>query len=109
MSNPNDIDPTNVDDLISKAEEVLVGLDAGSDEHAKALSALERLYKIRLSLVPAPIPIEVVEVVADKDRVRFKDWLPIIATLAGTIIIVGAEAFGHTLTSKAWQERKALK
>lgn len=109
MSDTNDIDPTNVDDLITKAEEVLVGLDAGSEDYAKALAALERLYKIRLSLIPDPTPVVVEEVVPDKDRVRLKDWLPLIATISGTLIIVTAEAFGHTLTSKAWQERKALK
>jgi len=105
----NDIDPTNVDDLISNAETHLQGEEPGSDDYAKALAALERLYKIRLSLIPEPTPVVIEEVPVDKDRVRFKDWLPIIAAVSGTLIIVTAEAFGHTLTSKAWQERKALK
>lgn len=108
----HDIDPTNVDDLISKAEEALISEDVGSDDYVKALAALERLYKVRLSIVSDPIPeppVIIEEIVEDKDRVRLKDWLPLIATISGTLIIVTAEAFGHTLTSKAWQERKSMK
>lgn len=104
---PDNIDPHNIDDLITKAETSLQGEQAGSEEYAKALSALERLYKIRLSIRPEPTPVVVQEPVVDKDRMRFKDWAVLLVPLVGTGMIVLAEAFGHTLTSKAWGERKS--
>lgn len=104
-----DIDPANIDNLITKAETALVAENPGSDEHLKVLTSLERLYKLRLSLIPDPTPVVIEEVPVDKDRMRLKDWAMLLVPLIGTGMILVTEAYGHTLTSKSWQERKALK
>ena len=106
MSNDNELSLTQVEALIESTTKRLADFDEETKEYGDALDRLERLHKIRKSLLPQE---ETPEVVVEKDRARLKDWLPLIATLGSTLIIVTAEAFGHTLTSKAWNERKSLR
>lgn len=96
----SDIDnPAKLEELINRASERLEGQDEDTDEYAKTLDKYERLNKIKKMMTPEPIPVP--EVVVDKDRLRFKDFIPMIASLGGIAIIVVFEAFGHTLSTKA--------
>lgn len=97
----HDIDPniTKLDKVISDAIDELENEDVRSDQFGTMLDRTTKVHKIRTALA-AEEPEKVIEQ-PDKDRVRFKDVLPIIGSLGGIAIIVIFEAFGHTLTSKA--------
>lgn len=88
-----------LDDIISDAAKALISEDERSDTYGTVLERTEKLYKLRKAVTPEPDPVP--EVVVDKDRVRFKDFIPVIGSLGGILVIVAFEAFGHTLTSKA--------
>lgn len=91
---------TKLDDAISKNLDILIDdEDERSDMYGTVLERTEKLSKIRKSITPEPETVP--EPIVDKDRVRFKDLLPVIGSLGGIAIIVVFEAFGHTLTSKA--------
>lgn len=95
-----DIDNTaKLEELIYRAAEHLEGQEEETEDYSKTLEKYERLNKIKKMMTPEPTPVP--EVVVDKDRVRLKDFLPVIGSVGGIIIIVVFEAFGHTLTSKA--------
>ena len=100
MPQDNEIE-SKVDELIERAANHLESFDEDSDEYAKTLDKFERLHKIRKSVAPEPTPVVIEEKPVDKDRVRFKDFIPLIGSLGGIAIIVVFESFGHTLTSKA--------
>lgn len=99
MPNPTDDHLAEVDELITKASNSLKSLDVTSPDFAAPLKNFSELHKIRLAATPEPEPVP--EPVVDKDRVRFKDFIPVIASLGGILVIVTFEAFGHTIGSKA--------
>jgi hypothetical protein len=88
-----------LDAVISDAAEALKVEDERTDIYETVLGRVERLYKLRKAITPEPPQVQ--EVVVDKDRVRFKDFIPVIGSVGGILVIVAFEAFGHTLTSKA--------
>lgn len=88
-----------LDAVISDAAEALKVEDERTDIYETVLGRVERLYKLRKAITPEPP--QVPEVAVDKDRVRFKDFIPVIGSIGGILIIVVFEAYGHTLTSKA--------
>lgn len=96
----NDLDNNaKLEELIRRAAERLEGQDEETEEYSTTLNRYERLNKIKKSVILEPATVQ--EVTVDKDRVRFKDFIPVIGSLGGIAIIVVFEAFGHTLTSKA--------
>ena len=89
-----------LDTAISKNLDILIDdEDERSDMYGTVLERTEKLHKMRKALTPEPE--QVPEPVVDKDRVRFKDFIPVIGSVGGILVIVAFEAFGHTLTSKA--------
>lgn len=102
MSNetPEDIIAT-LDEAIVRDTKLLTDHQPGTPEHKQIMESLERLHLIRHELVPDPTKVLEVQTSDKKDRLKFKDFLPMITSLAGIGTIVVFEAFGHTLTSKA--------
>lgn len=100
MPQDNEIE-SKVDELIGRAADRLESFDEETEEYAKTLDKFEKLHKLRKTLAPEPAPVVIEEKPVDKDRVRFKDFIPLIGSLGGIAIIVVFESFGHTLTSKA--------
>lgn len=96
-NNPTDL--TQIDETIAKAHAHLNDIDEASDEYAHIVDQLTKLYAIRKQhILTEP---EAPEVVVDKDRLRLKDWLPVIGSIGGILVIVAFEAAGHSVTSKA--------
>lgn len=90
-----------LDDVILRDTKSLGDHDVNSPEYEKNLKAVERLHKIRHDALPDPTTVEDAKQAAKKDRVRFKDFIPMISSIGGIALIVVFEAFGHTMTSKA--------
>lgn len=81
--------PTNprIETAIEELENSIVGGDPESDRYMKQVSTLETLYKLRNGHKPT--------------KTELKDWIPVIGSLSGILVIVLFEAYGHTLTSKS--------
>lgn len=62
--------------------------DTTTPEYAKYLEQLERLYKLH-------------NPEKDKDAAKLKDWIPVIGSIGGVLVIIVYESLGHSLTSKA--------
>ena len=78
---------TRLDKAIEELENVIIGGDPDTERYAKQVSSLEILYKLRDGHKPT--------------KLEIKDWMPIIGSIGGILVIVIFEAFGHTLTSKS--------
>lgn len=92
-------DLSKLDETISDAHAHLKDIDEASPEYAHIVDQLEKLYRIRVNCIkPEP---EVQKDAVDKDKVRLKDWIPVISTIGGILVIVAFEAAGHSVTSKA--------
>lgn len=99
MSNTTTVNLDALDETIVRYHEYLVGVDEGTSEYTTALDQLTKLYDLRRKMTPEAPPAP--EPTVDKDRTRFKDWLPIIGSVGGILVIVAFEAAGHGVTSKA--------
>lgn len=97
---PQDILAT-LDEAIVRDTKLLADTLPGTEEHKQIMESLERLHLIRHDIVPDPTKVLESKANDKKDRLKFKDFLPMIGSLAGIGTIVIFEAFGHTLTSKA--------
>lgn len=93
------VDATKIDEAILRAHVALEANDPASPEYQKTLDQTIKLYKLRQDVTPEPEPVP--EPVIDKDRVRFKDWIPVIGSVGAVLVIVAFEAAGHGVTSKA--------
>lgn len=60
---------------------------AHTPEYAKMAEQLSNLYKIKDP--------------KSKDRAVLKDWIPVIGSIGGVLVIIVYESMGHSLTSKA--------
>lgn len=80
-------DPTQLEQAISAVHEEMLSLTADSPEYAKCVDQLDKLYKIKDP--------------KSKDRAVLKDWIPVIGSIGGVVVILAYESFGHTITSKA--------
>lgn len=80
-------DTTRLDKAIEDLENTIIGDDPDTELYAKHVASLEILHKLRNGHKPT--------------QLELKDWMPIIGSLGGILIIVIFEAFGHTLTSKS--------
>lgn len=81
------VEKTKLDETIEEVHRQMESLTADSDEYAAMVEQLEKLYKIKDP--------------KSKDQVNLKDWIPVIGSIGGILVIVTFEAMGHTLTSKA--------
>lgn len=78
---------TQLDEAITDAHQQLADLTADSPEYAKIVDQLDKLYKIKDP--------------KSKDRTSLKDWIPVIASISGILVIIAYEQAGHSFTSKA--------
>ena len=76
-----------IDDLIEDLKRQMDVTLADSPEYAAMVKQLAELYKIKDSNA--------------RDRTTLKDWIPVIASLSGIMLIILSESFGHSFTSKA--------
>jgi hypothetical protein len=81
------MDTTRLDKAIEELENVIIGGDPDTERYIKQVSSLEILYKLRAGHKPS--------------QLELKDWIPVIGSISGILVIVIFEAFGHTLTSKS--------
>ena len=72
---------------ITQVHAEMLVLTADSPEYAKMVDQLDKLYKIKDP--------------KSKDRAVLKDWIPVIGSIGGVLVIIAWEAAGHSLTSKA--------
>lgn len=79
---------SNLDHIIENLEQIIITADEESDMYATHLANLSTLYELRDG---SP---------ASKKKTELKDWIPVIGSAGGILIIVVFEAFGHTVTSK---------
>lgn len=80
-------DNTRLDQAIEELENAIIGGDPETEKYTKMVTSLETLYKLRSGNKPR--------------STELKDWIPVIGSLTGIVVIVTFEAFGHTLTSKS--------
>lgn len=92
-----DANLNKLDQAISDGLDFLITEDdPSSDSYGTILERTSKLSKIRKEMLPESTP-----ETPDKDKLRIKDFIPVIGSLGGILVIVVFEAFGHTLTSKA--------
>ncbi|AWN03359.1 hypothetical protein PBI_COUNT_36 [Microbacterium phage Count] len=78
---------TQLEEAIEQVHEEMRSLTADSPEYAKCVDQLDKLYKIKDP--------------KSKDRTVLKDWIPVIGSIGGVLVIIAYESMGHSLTSKA--------
>lgn len=91
----------SLDTAIERVTEELGAHPVDSAEHKETVKQLQSLHQIRKDALPDPTTVLETKSASKKDRVKFKDFIPAIASIGGILVIVTFEAFGHTLTSKA--------
>lgn len=79
--------PSQLQEAIKQVHDEMRDLTADQPEYAKCVEQLKELYKIQDPKV--------------KDRAVLKDWIPVIGSIAGVLVIIAWESSGHSLTSKA--------
>lgn len=79
--------PTPLDRMIKDVEDLIATSDETSDEYATLVDRYEELLTLREH--------------TSRNRTDLRDWIPVIGSIGGVLIIVAFEAFGHTLTSKS--------
>ena len=100
ITDPYEIIAT-LDTAIKRVTEELEAHPVDSAEHKETVKQLQSLHQIRKDALPDPTAVLETKSASKKDRVKFKDFIPAIASIGGILVIVTFEAFGHTLTSKA--------
>jgi hypothetical protein len=78
---------TLIEKQIKDITDQMASVTADSPEYAKMVTALQELYKIKDPNV--------------RERTTLKDWIPVIASIGGILVIIAYEQAGHSLTSKA--------
>jgi len=78
---------TQLEKTINEVHEEMRNLTADNPVYAACVDQLERLYKIKDH--------------TSKDQTSLKDWIPVIGSIGGVLVIIAYESFGHSLTSKA--------
>lgn len=85
-----------LDEAIEELENAIIGDDIDTEKYHQKVSTLETLYKLRNGK-------------SLRGSTELKDWIPVIGSLGGIMLIVTFEAFGHTLTSKSLAFTSKLK
>ncbi|AWN03277.1 hypothetical protein PBI_CAMILLE_30 [Microbacterium phage Camille] len=83
---PKQQDPSRLDKAIEELENAIIGGDPETEKYTKMVSSLEILYKLKNGHKPS--------------KLEIKDWMPIIGSLSGILVICLFEAYGHTIVSK---------
>lgn len=78
---------TELEETISKVHESMATLTPDDPDYAKHVEQLAALYKIKDP--------------KSENRVGLRDWIPVIGSIGGVLVIVAYESLGHTVTSKA--------
>lgn len=78
---------TKLDQIIEELEDHILTEDLDSKDYKKMVTNLETLYKLREGNKP-------------KHQLELKDWIPVIGSIGGILVIVTFEAFGHTVATK---------
>jgi hypothetical protein len=80
-------DTTRLEKAIEELENAIIAGDPETERYTKMVSSLDLLYKLRSGHKPS--------------KTELKDWIPLIGSIGGILVIVIFEAFGHALTSKS--------
>lgn len=88
MFSKKTVEKTKLDDAIEEVYRQMESLTADSAEYAKMVIQLDALYKIKSQN-------------KDKNSVELKDWIPVIGSVGGILVIIIYESMGHSMTSKA--------
>lgn len=78
---------SQLDTAIEEIHRQMAVLTADDPAYAKMVDQLEKLYKIQDP--------------KSKDRTVLRDWIPVIGSIGGVLVIIAYEQMGHSLTSKA--------
>lgn len=81
-------DQTDHEEAIAEAYRHLLASEPDSPEYKLNLKHLERLYKLH-------------NPTKDVKGTTLKDWIPVIGSIGGVLVIIAYESMGHSLTSKA--------
>lgn len=74
-----------LDQEIERLHDELLGLGIADTDREKILDQLTKLYKMKND--------------TSSDHAHFKDWIPVIGSLAGVGVIMVFELKGHTFTT----------
>ena len=100
----DDTNKAQLDTLINEAGKKVSVTSVSDPDYKDAVETYTKLVLLNDRITPQPTQ---EEAVAPKEKTHLKDWFGLIGVLGSTLLIVSFEAFGHTLTSRAWNERKA--
>ena len=78
---------TLIEEEIARVREEMQTVTADSPEYAAMVKQLIELYKIKDPNL--------------RESTSLKDWIPVIASLGGIVLILVYESFGHSFTTKA--------
>lgn len=78
---------STLEEQIEDVHRQMFATPAHSPEYAKMAEQLAALYKIKDP--------------RSENRAHLKDWIPVIGSIGGVLVIIAYEQFGHSLTSKA--------
>ena len=78
---------TLVEEQIAEVHRQMATVTADSPEYAAMVKQLIELYKIKDP--------------NSKERTTLKDWIPVIASIGGILVIIAYEQKGHSFSSKA--------
>lgn len=78
---------SQLEKAIAEVHRQMATLTADDPAYAKMVEQLDKLYKIKDP--------------QSKDRAVLKDWIPVIGSIGGVLVIIAYESMGHSLTSKA--------
>ena len=78
---------STLDEIIDNLENAMKSADEESKTYSEMVSNLESLHKLRSGRKSA-------------SATELKDWIPVIGSVGGILLIVTFESFGHALTSK---------
>lgn len=80
-------DQTDLEEQIAEVHRQMHEVTPDSPEYAKMLEQLTLLYKIKDP--------------KSENRTSLKDWIPVIGSIGGIVVIIVWESKGHAFTSKA--------
>ena len=81
-----------IDNEIAGLLDTLTDLTISDDDYKTTMKSIQKLVKRKEELTNMSRP---------KHQTTLSDWMPVIATVGGAIVIGLIEANGHTFTSKA--------
>ncbi len=80
-----------IDKDIDEIHNTLSNINAEDPEYADARANLEKMYELKAK----------VQKDDRQNRTTLKDWMPVIASIGGILVIVVFEQYGNVITSKS--------